>query len=148
MKNAIVYYKSTGKIFELVSTDDVGLRAVLSRLDPEMDYFMIDTNESCNIISQYVDTATKTLVYFPDKTSEFHTWDWTTKQWVLDSENAAQLIRQKRDELLRQSDWSQGLDVPENLRTVWAVYRDALRHIPEQEGFPEQVTWPTPPEGT
>jgi hypothetical protein len=30
-------------------------------------------------------------------------------------------------------------------REEWAVYRQALRDIPEQPGFPWEVEWPVPP---
>ena len=29
---------------------------------------------------------------------------------------------------------------------AWAIYRQALRDLPEQEGFPFNVTFPAPPE--
>ena len=29
---------------------------------------------------------------------------------------------------------------------VWATYRQALRDIPNQEGFPTDVAWPAKPE--
>ena len=32
------------------------------------------------------------------------------------------------------------------LKGPWAVYRQALRDIPEQPGFPWDVEWPTKPE--
>ena len=56
-------------------------------------------------------------------------------------------VRAKRDALLNASDWvatrafETGEDVPAN----WAQYRQALRDIPEQAGFPASVTWPTAP---
>lgn len=58
-----------------------------------------------------------------------------------------QKIRQQRYVLLTQSDWTQVVDSPlsEEKRLEWAAYRTALRDIPEQEGFPETVIWPTVP---
>jgi len=54
-------------------------------------------------------------------------------------------IRSKRDSLLKESDWTQIPDAPVD-QTAWATYRQELRDIPQQEGFPENVTWPTKPE--
>lgn len=54
-------------------------------------------------------------------------------------------IRSERNRLLTQSDWTQLPDVPESIRQNWTVYRQALRDIPQQSGFPETVVWPTPP---
>lgn len=60
-------------------------------------------------------------------------------------EKLAEEIRVQRDYLLSSSDWSQLPDVPEAIREPWAVYRQALRDIPQQEGFPYTVEWPQKP---
>ena len=39
-------------------------------------------------------------------------------------------LRQRRDKLLHQSDWSQGTDVPSAVKSDWATYRGKLRDIP------------------
>jgi len=59
-------------------------------------------------------------------------------------EAVAKRVRAKRDRLLDQSDWTQVPDAPVD-QTAWATYRQELRDIPEQEGFPRDVTWPTEP---
>lgn len=53
--------------------------------------------------------------------------------------------RGKRDQLLKQCDWTQLPDVPESTKEKWAPYRQALRDITNQEGFPENITWPEKP---
>lgn len=55
--------------------------------------------------------------------------------------------RSKRDKLLADTDWTQVLDAPIDTvtREAYRVYRQALRDIPEQEGFPEAITWPELP---
>lgn len=55
-------------------------------------------------------------------------------------------IRNVRDSLLAKSDWTQGKDIPDNISTAWATYRQALRDVPAQANFPWEVTWPTQPE--
>lgn len=53
-------------------------------------------------------------------------------------------VRAKRDYLISQTDYLLQPDYPisaEDLEKVKA-YRQALRDIPEQKGFPENVTWP------
>jgi hypothetical protein len=53
-------------------------------------------------------------------------------------------VRSERNELLSSCDWTQLADAPvDNL--AWAVYRQELRDIPSQSGFPWSVTWPTRP---
>lgn len=91
---------------------------------------------------------------------------WLSKAKELCTAEAAAEVRAKRNELLASTD-SQvaidrlGLEVPEgNTFTVWlsflsnlgkalvgswAVYRQKLRDIPAQPGFPFDVKWPEKP---
>tara|TARA_R100000657_G_C4540796_1_gene17350 strand:- start:42 stop:395 length:354 start_codon:yes stop_codon:yes gene_type:complete len=38
-------------------------------------------------------------------------------------------LRAKRNELLKETDWVAGTDVPQNLKDVWLTYRQELRDI-------------------
>ena len=53
-------------------------------------------------------------------------------------------IREQRSKLLSGSDWTQIPDNPlsRSERESWATYRQQLRDIPEQAGFPKSVEWP------
>jgi len=53
-------------------------------------------------------------------------------------------IRDRRNELLTECDWTQLADATVN-SLAWANYRQSLRDIPSQEGFPYNVIWPTKP---
>jgi hypothetical protein len=53
--------------------------------------------------------------------------------------------RSRRDVLLRDSDWAVSTDAPTD-KAAWQTYRQALRDVPQQEGFPQEVTWPEKPE--
>ncbi len=64
---------------------------------------------------------------------------------VISSEQLAIEMRFERDLLLQSCDWTQLPDVPQSVKNVWAVYRQALRDITLQEGFPTNITWPTKP---
>ncbi|NLK39239.1 MAG: hypothetical protein GX303_03180, partial [Clostridiales bacterium] len=57
-------------------------------------------------------------------------------------------VRDKRNLLLAEYDWTQNADSPlaPEKKAEWAAYRQALRDIPEQEGFPYSVVWPAKPE--
>jgi hypothetical protein len=55
-------------------------------------------------------------------------------------------VRMSRAQLLKGSDWTQGKDIPNNISSAWAPYRQALRDITTQEGFPLAVIWPTAPQ--
>ena len=54
-------------------------------------------------------------------------------------------VRLLRNDLLANTDWTQVNDAPVD-KVVWATYRQALRDVPSQSGFPNQVVWPTKPE--
>lgn len=69
--------------------------------------------------------------------------DQETKD-ALDAQQAA-LIRSQRTQKLAESDWTQVADAPVD-KAVWAVYRQALRDVTTQAGFPWEVEWPTQPE--
>jgi hypothetical protein len=58
----------------------------------------------------------------------------------------AQAIRAERDTKLMVSDWTQLSDVPQTVKDRYVSYRQALRDVPSQSGFPTEVTWPTKPE--
>ena len=52
-------------------------------------------------------------------------------------------IRNQRDRLLAETDWMALSDV--TMSSEMTTYRQALRDIPAQAGFPASVTWPTKP---
>jgi hypothetical protein len=53
-------------------------------------------------------------------------------------------VRTQRNKLLAESDWTQVADANVD-QTAWATYRQSLRDVPAQEGFPDDVTWPEQP---
>lgn len=59
-------------------------------------------------------------------------------------EALAQAIRYGRDQRLAASDWTQVADAPVDA-AAWATYRQALRDVPAQAGFPDNITWPETP---
>lgn len=56
----------------------------------------------------------------------------------------AKAVRQQRGEKLKETDWTQVADAPVD-KALWAVYRQALRDVTTQEGFPWDITWPKEP---
>jgi hypothetical protein len=80
---------------------------------------------------------------------------WYTKHSVADMGDEAKAVadaataksvREQRNQKLKDSDWSQGKDIPDAVSTPWAAYRQALRDVPAQSGFPWDITWPAQPE--
>ena len=68
-------------------------------------------------------------------------------EWVLDWDLvalSAEEARALRDDLLASTDWTQVADAPVD-QAAWATYRSLLRDVPQQSGFPNDITWPTKP---
>ncbi len=55
------------------------------------------------------------------------------------------VIRARRDAELAATDWTQMPDVPQSTKNKWAPYRQALRDVPQQAGFPDNIQWPEMP---
>jgi len=89
----------------------------------------------------------------------FHNIDGQTVQFTADEETArdaeeqawadaadtriAVAVREERDDKLAETDWMANSDV--TMSDDWATYRQALRDVPTQAGFPNSITWPTEP---
>jgi len=79
--------------------------------------------------------------------------NWYTKYSVADMDDEAKTakdaeqaksVRTTRTEKLKDSDWTQIADSTAD-KAAWATYRQALRDITSQSGFPWEVTWPDAP---
>ena len=89
--------------------------------------------------------------YWDDKTQSQQERDATPEEQIeIDARIAARgeleaaMVRQERDEKLKSSDWTQLADSPV-YKTAWAIYRQELRDISTQDGFPTAVVWPVKP---
>jgi hypothetical protein len=56
----------------------------------------------------------------------------------------AKSVRTSRTQMLKDCDWTQIADSTAD-KAVWATYRQALRDITAQAGFPWTITWPDAP---
>lgn len=75
--------------------------------------------------------------------------------WVIVelSQNEKDEIRQSyedaalntRNRLLLDSDWTQGKDIPDETSNKWVKYRQDLRDVTKQTGYPFHIIWPSPP---
>ena len=54
-------------------------------------------------------------------------------------------IRADRDQRLKETDWTQMPDVPQETIWKWKTYRQDLRDIPQKQTDPNNITWPTKP---
>lgn len=64
-----------------------------------------------------------------------------------DDSMVAEVIRDKRNNLIGETDYYLMPDYPSNPQNLeeLKVYRQALRDVPKQEGFPRDVRWPDVP---
>lgn len=78
---------------------------------------------------------------------------WYTKYSVANMDEGAKLaldlqqeeaVRRDRNQRLAECDWTQLADAPVD-DLVWAVYRQSLRDVPAQNGFPWDIIWPVKP---
>ncbi len=65
------------------------------------------------------------------------------KQQIFDSH--AFQVRENRNRKLANSDWTQGKDISDEVSAKWVAYRQALRDVTKQSGFPWDITWPIEP---
>jgi hypothetical protein len=79
---------------------------------------------------------------------------WYTKYSVADMDQEAkdaldkiqkEFVRKERNTKLSECDWTQVEDAPVD-KAIWATYRQSLRDITKQSGFPWEINWPTQPE--
>ncbi len=112
------------------------------------DYGVVDVF----IVNQPQIDHTKNITQKPplfntDKNRWETTWEVTDAseeevQWR--THHQSERVRAERNGLLTASDWTQVADAPVD-KAAWATYRQALRDISGQEGFPWAIIWPTQP---
>ena len=61
-------------------------------------------------------------------------------------ENDLRLLRQRRNQLLAECDWTQSEDVASAVRDAWKPYRQALRDITENYSSLRDAVFPAKPE--
>lgn len=108
---------------------------------PEWGYWQTTNDPAPETLATYP----KGTVRVPLKPSGLHEWNGSTWVEVPLPPPTEEEVRTKRDGLLVASDWTQVADAPVD-QLAWATYRQALRDIPQQDGFPENVIWPSKPE--
>jgi hypothetical protein len=137
--NFTIYNIKTGKIFCSGYSSDINAQTI-----PEGHSLIVaKSNPSINYVKNNL------ILTFPKKPYENSYFDYIEEKWVLDYLNQNALIKSKKDYLLYRSDWTQ---IPNNSLTVeqqqaWAIYRQELRDVTSQSGYPFNVIWPTPPQG-
>jgi hypothetical protein len=103
-------------------------------------------------IKPEIDSNTQKLLedsprYDDESEQWIETWkviDLTPEEKEAKYQGAAAEVKSKRNDLLSKSDWTQLPDSGAD-KQQWAVYRQALREVSSQAGFPFNVVWPSKP---
>ena len=89
--------------------------------------------------------------YFAGSECNVHSgWKYTTSAGFFNpnlptNDDYLKILRETRDLLLTQSDWTQGRDVTLSNDTDWQTYRQTLRDLPANTADPSNPTYPTKP---
>lgn len=135
----IYWYDANGRIIQMAMNDDAR-----SGFDTEPGVGRLQSAQQVDVNTHFVQGGV--VRPMPERPSEHHQFDYSTKQWALDTSAAWAAVRRQRDGRLARSDWvilraaDQGTTVPPE----WLAYRQALRDVTEQDD-PLTITWPTPP---
>lgn len=123
------------KVIDLVLQDTSSEQPLFDG-DP-FPYGYIIGSEDTSEVSKYIDQLMKSGQLNPDS------YAGPSKESLV-----GQKVRDKRNRLLSETDRYMTLDYPisEDKRLEMQRYRQSLRDITEQEGFPLHITWPEKPE--
>lgn len=124
----------------------------ISELDNDELFFKISELEVSILLNSYYNN--NEFKQLPEKPSNYHIWNLETEQWE-EPENYQQLlfneaagkVKQERQRLLATTDWTDTVSASTRLENynAWQFYRQQLRDITKQEGYPFNVVWPTQP---
>jgi hypothetical protein len=93
-------------------------------------------------MTRYHATPEGPVPFTPEEEAEWDAIAATAEQRRTEAQSAE--VRTERSRRLAACDWTQLPDAPVNAE-AWAAYRQALRDVPDQAGFPWEVTWPEQP---
>lgn len=121
-------------VWDQAVCDEIGIDPILESPQPETTRFQ---------------SASRTGVVQDSVGNWIHSWtvnDWGQVAIAAATETHWGSIRNQRNQLLADSDWTQLADNPlTNVQQAeWATYRQALRDVTSQED-PFNITWPTKP---
>ena len=90
--------------------------------------------------------STNSAILSSDPSDFGVTWSQVeAKKLELEAAEPMRLLREKRDQLLSQSDWRDLPSYPGSNQEAWRTYRQQLRDLPSTTD-PSNPTWPTAPE--
>ena len=111
---------------------------------PEFDKDLQDIEEISPVLSEGVWVQTWSVT---EKYSESEKAEKIAERDSNNLEIKRDYERTNRDALLLETDWVviKALEKSESVDADMTTYRQALRDVPEQSGFPDAIVWPTKP---
>jgi len=136
------------KSYEVEKNNDGSCDVILYDLDSIEENTIED--EEGNKKTTYKCYVFRIKLEYNDKVSDFIEENYETllnDAKEHDKNIHAMAIREKRDKLLTNSDWTQANDtaLSNEMVEAYRVYRQTLRDITKQEEFPYNVIWPMEP---
>ena len=136
-------YISNGQIVRIVSTNNI--QQQLSAGESFINGVYQDDK-------YYIENSV--AIEIPENTDDSLYFNYDLKKWVpkytpeQQYQMAVEAANQKRNALLYKSDWTQipGNPLTPEKQQEWAIYRQELRDITSQPGYPYNVIWPIQPE--
>jgi D-mannonate dehydratase len=107
-----------------------------------------------NVLNKKYLSKSLEVKVLPIKPSKYHIWNLETEQWQepenyqqLLFDEAASKVKLECQRLLATTDWTDTVSASTRLENynAWQFYRQQLRDITTQEGYPFNVEWPTQP---
>jgi hypothetical protein len=131
-----IYTIETGQIIGVVQSNDIQVQLTDGQAYLEGAY-----NDTQFYIENDIPVA------MPTKPTGFVVFDYQTKSWIADIDKASATVLSQRFNLLSESDWTQIPNGPltTEKQAAWATYRQELRDITQQSGYPLNVVWPVAP---
>lgn len=135
-------YNAEGRIlFEVVASSEV--TNLIKDEQTELGNFFLESDK-LESLNYYIQDST--LVSIPEAPNTWSTFNYQTKLWEINPVALESVVRNQRNTLLAEADILifKAEDLGQDV-TALRGYRQALRDITLQEGFPLAVNWPQAP---
>lgn len=147
----ILIYNNLGKILSSVDSNDSEFLETVIDNALNIGNNVIKSDEEIDINQYYVEGdnfyVEGHLIKIPEKPNSYSKFKYENKSWEIDENLLIILIGNQRLEKLTQSDWTDTVTAQTRLTNwqEWQDYRQALRDITKQAGYPLDVIWPEQP---
>jgi len=124
------------------SAEALGVKVIQRIAMPDTDEFYHAERDGIEEINGVWQEKWKVVADFEEYTDQKTNTIVSVDDQILNKKKSQ--ARTKRDDLLKATDHYGLSDV--TMSEAMMAYRQALRDVPQQEGFPQTITWPTKPE--